>query len=123
MYVHDELTEQIIGCGIEVHRAVGPGLLEATYEEALCMELVAQGLSFDRQLRLPVTYKGRPIGEYRLDLVVDGRVLVEVKSVERLIGLHRAQALAYMRVLKLRVGRLMNFNCEVLREGIKRLAL
>jgi GxxExxY protein len=123
MYAHDELTERIIGCGIEVHRALGPGLLEATYEEGLCLELAAAGLAFDRQLRLPVTYRGRIIGEYRPDLVVAKRVLVEIKSVERLIGLHRAQALAYMRVMKLPVGLLMNFHCEVLRSGIRRLAL
>ena len=122
-YVHDELTERIIGCGIELHRALGPGLLEATYEEGLCIELGEAGLPFQRQLRLPVTYKGRTIGEYRPDLVVAGRVVVEIKSVERLIGLHRAQVLAYMRVLRLPVGLLMNFNSEVLRTGITRLAL
>ena len=123
MYVHDELTEQIIGCAIEVHRALGPGLAEATYEEGLCVELAAAGLQFERQLRLPVTYKGHVIGEYRPDLVIARRVVVEIKSVERLIGLHRAQVLAYMRVLKLPVGLLMNFNSEVLRSGIKRVAL
>lgn len=123
MYVHDELTEQIIGCGIEVHRALGPGLLEATYEEGLCIELADAGLTFDRQLRLPVRYKGQTIGEYRPDLVVANRVVIEIKSVERLIGLHQAQVLAYMRVLKLPVGLLMNFNCEALRSGIKRLVL
>ena len=123
MYAHDDLTERIIGCAIEVHRALGPGLLEATYEEGLCLELAASGLPFDRQLRLPVSYKGHVIGEYRPDLVVANRVVVEIKSVERLIGLHRAQVLAYMRVLKLPVGLLLNFNAEVLRSGITRLAL
>ena len=123
MYVHDELTEQIIGCGIEVHRALGPGLLEATYEKGLCLELAISGLQFERQLRVPITYKGHPVGEYRPDLVVANRVLVEIKSVDRLIGLHRAQALAYMRVLKIRVGLILNFNTEVLRTGIVRLVL
>jgi len=123
MYVHDELTEQIIGCAIEVHKALGPGLLEATYEKGLCLELAQSGLPFDQQLRIPIAYKGHPIGEYRPDLVVASRVLVEIKSVDRLIGLHRAQALSYMRVLKLRVGLILNFNTEVLRSGIIRLAL
>lgn len=87
MYDHDPLTQQIIGCAIEVHRHLGPGLLEATYEEALCIELADAGLAYNRQLRVPVLYKDRPIGEYRPDLVVDGRVLVEMKSVE---SLHQA---------------------------------
>jgi len=121
--IHDELTERIIGCAIDVHRALGPGLLEATYEEALCIEFVDVRLEFDRQPRLPVTYKGHLIGEYRPDLVVAHRVAIEIKSVERLIGLHRAQLLAYMRVLKTPVGLLMNFNSEVMRTGIKRVVL
>ena len=123
MYVHDELTERIIGCAIEVHKALGPGLLEATYKEALCVEFGDVRLEFDRQLRLPVTYKGHLIGEYRPDLVVANRVAIEIKSVERLIGLHRAQLLAYMRVLKTPVGLLMNFNSEVMRTGIQRVVL
>lgn len=123
MYVHDELTEDIIGCAIEVHRELGPGLLEPTYETALCLELKAAKLPFDRQLRLPVTYRGQVIGEYRPDLVVAGRVIVEIKSVERLIGIHRAQLLAYMRVLNLHVGLLLNFNSEVMRAGVKRVVL
>jgi GxxExxY protein len=123
MYVHDELTERIIGCAIEVHKALGPGLLEATYEEALCIEFVEVGLVFDRQSRLPVTYRGHVIGEYRPDVVVAHRVALEIKSVERLIGLHRAQLLAYMRVLKTPVGLLMNFNSEVMRNGIQRVVL
>jgi GxxExxY protein len=123
MYTHDPLTKEIIHCAIEVHRTIGPGLLEATYEEALCIELTAARLEHERQLRIPVMYKGDQIGEYRPDLVVKGQVLVEIKSVERLIGLHQAQLLAYMRVLRVPVGLLLNFNSEVLRTGIRRLAL
>ena len=123
MYEHDPLTERIIGCAIAVHRALGPGLLEATYEEAFCIELSEQGLHFSRQAGVPITYRGRLIGEYRPDLVIEETVVVEIKSVERLIGLHQAQLLAYMRVLRLQVGLLLNFNGETLRSGVQRLAI
>ena len=123
MHPHDPLTYRVIGLAIDVHRALGPGLLEAPYEEALCIELEDAGLSFSRQIRVPVSYKGRTIGEYRPDLVIDSRLLVEVKSVERLIGLHQAQLLSYMRLLKIQTGLLLNFNGEVLRTGAKRLVL
>jgi len=123
MYEHDPLTQRLIGCGIQVHRVVGPGLLEATYEEAFCIELRENGLSFVRQVSVPVFYRGHQIGAYRPDLVVENRVVVEIKSVERLIGVHQAQLLAYMRVLRVPVGLLLNFNSEVLRTGIRRLVI
>jgi GxxExxY protein len=123
MYIHDALTDRIIGCAISVHKTLGPGLMEATYEEALCLELTDDGLPFTRQIGVPIFYRGHLIGEYRPDLVVDGRVVVEIKSVERLIGVHQAQVLAYMRVLNVPVGLLVNFNGEVLRTGIKRLVI
>ena len=123
MYEHDALTERIIGCAIAVHRALGPGLLEATYEEAFCIELAEQGLRFSRQAGVPITYRGRPIGEYRPDVVIEEAVVVEIKSVERLIGLRQAQLLAYMQILKLQVGLLLNFNGETLRSGVRRLAI
>ena len=123
MYEHDPLTHRIIGCAIEVHRELGPGLLESTYERALCLELRMVGLQFTRQVVVPVLYKGASIGEYRADLVIDSKVVVEIKSVERLMGLHQAQLLAYMRVLRLPRGLLLNFNSEVLRTGIRRLAI
>ena len=123
MYSHDPLTERIIGCAIAVHRTLGPGLVEATYEEALCIELADEGLRFSRQVGIPITYRGRLIGEYRPDLVVEEIVVVEIKSVERLIGLHQAQLLAYMRILKSPVGLLLNFNGETLRSGVRRLAI
>lgn len=119
----DPLTRRIIGCAMEVHRQLGPGLLEATYDEALCIELRDQGLSIQRQTRVPVYYKEHLIGEHRPDLIVENRVVVEVKSVERLIGLHQAQLLAYMRLLKMPVGLLLNFNGEILRTGIRRLVI
>lgn len=90
---------------------------------ALCIELAHVGLRFERQLRVPILYRGARIGEYRPDLLVEGKVLVEIKSVERLIGLHQAQLLAYMRVLRIPVGLLLNFNSEVLRTGIRRLVI
>jgi GxxExxY protein len=123
MYEHDPLTHRIIGCAIEVHRHLGPGLLEGTYEKALCIELEEAGLSYIRQVPVPVLYKGHLIGEHRPDLVVCERVLVEIKSVETLHPVHRAQTLAYMRVLRMPVGLLMNFNSEVLRTSIKRFAM
>ena len=123
MYVHDPLTERIIGCAIAVHKALGPGLVEVTYEEALCIELAEDGLRFTRQIGVPVTYRGKLIGEYRPDLVVENSVVVEIKSVERLIGVHQAQLLSYMRVLNVSVGLLLNFNGETLRSGVKRLAI
>jgi GxxExxY protein len=123
MHEHDPLTHKIIGCGIEVHRELGPGLVEPTYERALCLELTAASLHYVRQVPVPVLYKGHVIGAYRPDLVVENRVVVEIKSVERLIGLHDAQLLAYMRVLRLPVGLLLNFNSEVLRSGVRRLVI
>ncbi|MBI2829139.1 MAG: GxxExxY protein [Acidobacteria bacterium] len=123
MYEHDPLTRLIIGCAIEVHRHLGPGLLEATYEEALCVGLNEAKLAYKRQVRVPVLYKGHLISEYRPDLVVSDRVLIEVKSVEALHAVHQAQTLAYMRVLQLPVGLLMNFNSALLRTSIRRLAI
>ena len=123
MFIHDPLTERIIACGMTVHRVLGPGLVEGTYEAAFCIELADAGLSYTRQLHVPIYYKGHLIGEYRPDLIVEDTVVVEIKSVERLIGLHQAQLLAYMRILRKSTGLLLNFNGEVLRTGIKRLAI
>jgi GxxExxY protein len=123
MYDHDPLTQRIIGCAIEVHRQLGPGLLEKNYEEALCMELTEPSLAYTRQVGVPVLYKGHVIGEHRPDLVVADRVVVEVKSVEAINPVHQAQMLAYMRILRLPVGLLLNFNSAVLRTNVRRFAL
>jgi len=123
MHEHDPLTHAIIGCAMEVHRCLGPGLLEATYEEGLCIELSRNGHPFARQVYAAVMYKDTQVGAYRADLIVGERVVVEVKSVEKLIGLHEAQLLAYMRLLRLPTGLLLNFNGEVLRTGIRRLVI
>ena len=119
----DELTEKIIGCAIEVHRELGPGLLESTYEAALCVELEDAGLRYERQVGMPVVYKGRTLGEYRLDLVVGDRVVVEIKSVERLDPVFDAQVLTYLRVARKPVGLLINFNSRLLKNGVRRFVL
>jgi GxxExxY protein len=118
-----QLTERIIGCAIEVHRQLGPGLLEGTYEAALCIELSSAGLKFVRQPVLPVVYKGQVIGEYRLDLIVEDAVVVELKSVERFDPIFEAQVLTYLKVTGKRIGLLMNFNSRLMRDGIKRFVL
>ena len=119
----DPLTERIIGCAIEVHRVLGPGLLEAIYEAALAMEFEAEGLRFQRQLVIPVYYKQRPIGEHRLDLLVEDAVIVELKSVERFDPLFEAQVLTYLRLSGKRRGLLLNFNSRLLKDGIRRFVL
>lgn len=116
----NELTERIIGCAIEVHRELGPGLLEGTYESALAIELESAGLRVNRQPVFPVLYKGKTIGEYRLDLIVQDLAVVEVKSVERHDPVFEAQILTYLRVTGKKVGLLINFNRRLLKDGIKR---
>jgi len=118
-----QLTERIIGCAIEVHRQLGPGLLEQTYEAALCIELQGAGMNFVRQPIFPVVYKGQTIGEYRLDLIVQDTVVVELKSVERFDPIFESQVPTYLRVTGKRIGLLMNFNSRLLRDGIRRYVL
>jgi GxxExxY protein len=121
---HEELTEQIIGAAIEVHRALGPGLLKAVYEECLCHEFKIRNLTFERQLLVPVIYKGVTLDcGYRLDLVVADSVILELKSIERVLPIHEAQLLPYMRLLSKSVGFIINFNVPVLRNGMIRKVL
>ena len=119
----DPLTEKIIGCAIEVHRTLGPGLLEQTYESALCVELQLVGLKFQRQQVVPVTYKNQPVGDYRLDLVVENSVVLELTSVDRFDPIFEAQLLTYLKITGLKRGLLLNFNSRLLKDGIKRLVL
>lgn len=119
----DELTERILGCAIEVHRVLGPGLLESTYEEALCLELEEAGLRFARQVSVPVLYKTKPIGEYRVDLVVEDKVVVEIKAVTKFDPIFEAQVLTYLRVTGKHVGLLINFHSRLLMQGVKRFVL
>ena len=117
------LTERIIECSIEVHRNLGPGLLESIYESALCYELTVSGLAFKRQLGVPLFYKGILLSEHRPDLVGADAVIVEVKAVDRFDRIHTAQVLTYLRVTGLRVGLILNFNSAVLKHGIRRVIL
>ena len=117
----NKLTKRIIGCAIEVHRELGPGLLEGAYKAALAIELDCAGLSFQRQLKYPVFYKGKEIGEYLLDLLVENEVVVEIKSVERFDPIFQAQLLTYLRVTDKQAGLLINFNSRLLANGIKRI--
>lgn len=120
----EELTAAIIGAAIEVHRHLGPGLLESTYEECLEWELHQLGLAVDRQVKVPLVYKGRTLeSTYRLDLLVDKTVIVDVKAVERLADIHHAQLLTYLRHTSKEVGLLINFSSPLLRDGIKRVVL
>jgi GxxExxY protein len=120
----DPLTEKIIGCAIEVHRHLGPGLLESTYESCLAHELTTQGIAFQTQVVIPVEYKGVNINcGYRLDMFVDNRAILELKSVESLTGVHEAQILTYMKLANVSTGLLINFNVRRLIDGIKRFRL
>ncbi len=117
----NEVTEQIIGGAIEVHRALGPGLLESAYEECLCHELTLRGLPFERQRPLPVHYKGRRLDcGYRIDLLVADAVVVEIKAVNSIEPIHEAQLLTYLKLGGWKLGLLINFNVPVLKDGIRR---
>ena len=118
----EQLTGQIIGAAIEVHKQLGPGLLESTYQACLCHELELRGISFECQKPLPLEYKGIKLEcGYRIDLLVAGLVIVEIKSVEALAPIHEAQLLTYLKLTGIKVGFLMNFNVVVLKDGIRRL--
>ncbi len=120
----DPLTGGIIGAAITVHKALGPGLLESAYETCLGHELAAQGIEFRAQIEVPIVYRGHTIGSgYRLDLLVEDQVIVEVKAVEKLLPVHEAQLLTYLRLLGKSRGLLLNFNTPYLRDGIKRFVL
>ena len=124
MLEQEHLTEAIIGAAIDVHRELGPGLLESAYEECLCHELHLRGLRFQRQVELPVRYKGLNLDcGYKLDVVVDEQVILELKSIEQILPIHHAQLLTYLRLSGKRIGLLMNFNVAVLKNGIVRRVL
>ena len=117
------VANQLIGAAIEVHRALGPGFLEKIYQEALCLELDARGLTFERERGVAVHYRGTAIPGQRIDLIVGGRVLVELKAALRLDMAHEAKVISYLRTTGLRFGLLLNFNGKTLKEGIKRLVV
>lgn len=117
----NEVAKAVIGAAIEVHRALGPGLLEGVYEECLAVELELRGLRGERQRRIAVQYKGRQVAaDLRIDLLVEDRVIVELKAVEKLLPVHGAQLLSYLRLTDTSLGLLINFNVPLLREGIRR---
>ena len=118
----NQLTSEIIGSAIEVHRNLGPGLLESTYEECMAFELQSRDLIINRQLEIPVLYKGRKLEQnYRIDLLVNNQVIVELKSVNKIEPIHNAQLLTYLKLSKKKYGLLLNFNVPVMRQGIKRI--
>ena len=115
-----ELCRKVIGCAISVHRELGPGLLESTYEQCLAYELNAAGLNFDIQQSLPVEYKGLKLDcGYRIDVLIEDELILELKSVDGLKEIHKAQILTYMKLAKIPQGLLINFNVPVLKSGIK----
>lgn len=117
-----ELTEKVIGCAIEVHRTLGPGLLESAYQRSLVHELEVQEIPFASEMVLPIDYKGIKLDcGYRLDLLVDGRLIVELKAVDEVSGLHQAQLMTYMKLAKVSLGLLINFNVTRLVDGVRRM--
>lgn len=118
----NDISQKVIGCGIEVHKQLGPGLLESTYEHCLAYELQLSGLHVERQKVLPVLYKEVHLDcGYRLDLLVEGEVIVELKAVDKLLPIHEAQVLTYLKLSQKRLGLLMNFNEKLLMKGVQRL--
>ncbi len=120
----DKLTEKIIGCAIEVHRTLGPGLMESTYENCLAHELFLNNIAFQKQLSIPVNYKGKNLDcGYRIDLLIETQVIIELKSIKKITAIDAAQILTYMKLAKIKTGLLINFNVNRLVDGIKRFKL
>jgi GxxExxY protein len=117
----DRLAKIAIGCAIEVHRHLGPGYLEEVYEEALCEELRLQGIPFKRQHSISVSYKGKPVGKGRLDILVGDKLIVELKAVNAIAPVHSAQVMSYLKATNLPLGLLINFNVSLLKEGVTRI--
>jgi GxxExxY protein len=118
-----DLTGEVIGAAIEVHKILGPGLLESTYEECLCRELELRKIPYERQKELPIEYKGLKLDcGYRLDILVANRLILELKACESLQPIHEAQLLTYLKLTGIKLGLLINFNVPMLKQGIKRIA-
>jgi GxxExxY protein len=118
-----DITEKIIACAIEVHSTLGPGLLESVYEEALAHEFTLRGINYEKQKEINLKFKGKEIGKHRIDFLVENEVVLELKAVESMHNIFEAQILTYLRAMNKRVGLLINFNVERLKDGIKRLIL
>jgi GxxExxY protein len=124
MLVRGELTERVIGLAIEVHKRLGPGLLESIYEECLCFELAESGLKFQRQVALPIYYRERLLdGGFRADILVANELILEIKSVDGIHPVHEAQLLTYLRLTRRKLGLLMNFNVLRLKDGLRRFVM
>jgi GxxExxY protein len=119
----ERVAQTTIGCAIEVHRRLGPGFLEGIYQDAMIIELEAAGLTTRREVPLALEYRGKPLRQHRIDLIVEGCVIVELKAVERLERIHQAQLISYLRASGLHLGLLMNFNVEHLRSALRRVVL
>jgi len=117
----DGLAREVVDAALEVHRELGPGYLESVYEEALGVELELRGVAFERQVPVVVDYKGQSVGEGRLDLLVGGELIIELKAVEALLPVHKAQVLSYLKATKKQLGLLVNFNVPLIKNGIKRI--
>ncbi len=122
-YKKDWLTHDIIGAAIEVHKELGPGLLERIYENALCIELTKRNIRYTQQRPIAAKYKGQIVGDLFLDLLVEGRVVVELKSVKELTPIHEAQLIAYLKLANIKTGLLINFNVLTLKKGVRRISV
>ncbi len=119
----DETTGAVIGAALEVHRVLGPGFLESVYEEAMSIEFGLRGIPFERQKPISVSYKGRPVGEGRLDFFVQNSLIVELKAADKLLPIHQAQLMSYLKAARCRLGLLINFHERLLKEGVRRVVL
>lgn len=120
----DSLTEKIIGCAIEIHRITGPGLLESAYEKCMSREMALNGINFQLQVAVPIEYKGIRLNcGYRIDVLVEKRLIIELKSIEKVQRIHHAQILTYMKLSKISTGLILNFNVELMKDGISRFKL
>lgn len=119
----NRLSYEIVGAAIEVHRALGPGLLEAIYQNAMCVELTERNILFEKEKPISVYYKDQLVGDYRVDILVDKHIVVELKSVEKILSVHRSQIMTYLKITKCRLGLLMNFNVQMMKQGISRIAM
>ena len=118
----NQLSSRIIGAAIEVHKTLGPGLLESSYEECLCHELVLKGLKYDRQVNLPVHYKDKKLDcGYRVDVIVERSLILELKAVDAILPIHKAQLLTYLKLSNIQLGLLLNFNIPLMRDGVHRI--
>lgn len=123
LYERDDLTYSIIGAAMAVHTELGPGLLEKVYENAMCIEFSSRGILYERQKSITVTYKGEEVGDMYADILVEGNVILELKSVKELAPIHEAQLMAYLKAAKIKTGLLINFNVLSLKQGIRRFSV